>query len=97
MTTLRIEATVSDFDAWKAAFDHDELDRPGAGVRAHRIHRAADDPKCVLIDLDFDGRGDADAFLAALERFWAGAAAGRVLRARPRALIVETVEALVYA
>jgi len=97
MTTLRIEAPITDFDTWKSAFDHGPIDRPAAGVRAHRIHRPVDDPGVALVDLDFDGRADADAFLAALERVWASAEAGSVLRGRPRALIVETVEDLVHA
>ncbi len=97
MTTIRIEAPVVDFAAWKAAFDRDPIDRAGAGVRAHRIHRPVDDPGLVLVDLDFDGRAEADAFLAALERVWAGSEAGSVLRGSPRARVVETVEDLVRA
>ncbi len=99
MTTLRIEAPITDFATWKSAFDHGPIDRPAAGVRAHRIHRPGDDPGIARVDLDIDGRAaaDADAFLAALERVWASAEAGSVLRGRPRALIVETVEDLVHA
>jgi hypothetical protein len=97
MTTLRIEAPVNDFAAWKAAFDRDPMDRPALGVRAHRIGRPVDDPGLVLIDLDFDGRAEADACLAALEQLWLGAEAGPVLSGTPRARIVETVEELAHA
>jgi hypothetical protein len=33
MYALRIEYPVPDYDAWKAAFDRDLLDREGSGVR----------------------------------------------------------------
>ena len=33
MTTLRIQHSVPDFDAWKQAFDADPMDRKAAGVR----------------------------------------------------------------
>ena len=97
MTTLRIEAPVSDFEAWKAAFDRDPIDRSALGVRAHRIARPVDDAGVVLVDLDFAGRAEADACLAVLERLWAGAEAGPVLSGTPRARIVETVEELAHA
>ncbi|MDX6554876.1 MAG: hypothetical protein QOD86_1071 [Miltoncostaeaceae bacterium] len=97
MTTLRIEATVSDFDTWKAAFDRDELGRASGGVRALRIHRPVDDPNCALIDLDFDGPDDAGAFMATLERFWARVAPGSVLLETPRARLVEPVETAALA
>jgi hypothetical protein len=93
MTTLRIEAPVSDFDAWRAAFDRDELGRAAAGVRAVRIGRPIDDANLGLVDLDFDGRDDAGAFLATLERFWARVVPGPILLETPRARLIEPVEA----
>jgi hypothetical protein len=97
MTTLRIEAPVSAFDTWKAAFDRDELGRAAAGVRAVRVGRPTDDPHLALVDLDFDGPGDAGAFLTTLERFWTRVAPGPVLIATPRARLVEPVETAALA
>ncbi len=54
MTTLRIQHTVANFEAWKRAFDSDPVDRKGSGVRRYQICRSIDDHNLVLIDLDFD-------------------------------------------
>ncbi len=44
MHVLRVEHGVSDYDAWKRAFDSDPIGREAGGVRAYRVLRAADDP-----------------------------------------------------
>jgi hypothetical protein len=56
MYILWIEHPVSDYDAWKAAFDSDPIGRECSGVRRYRILRATDDPNYVMIDLEFDNR-----------------------------------------
>ena len=94
MAVLRIEHSVGDYDAWKQAFDDDPADRKGSGVRRHRIFRATDDPSVVLIDLEFDTAGDAEAMLGSLRDIW-----GRVqgtLIFEPTARIAEMVETVDY-
>lgn len=54
MPTLRIEHAISDYDVWNAAFDRLAGVRTKAGVRNHVIRRPVDDPRYVVIDLDFD-------------------------------------------
>ena len=54
MYLLQIEYPIADYDAWKAAFDADRLDRAGSGVRRYRILQPTDDPNYVVIDLEFD-------------------------------------------
>ena len=66
MYILRIEHPVSDYDAWKAAFDSDPIGRERSGVRRYRIMRSTDDPSQVIIDLEFDSLGEAEAVKAAL-------------------------------
>jgi hypothetical protein len=39
-------------------------------VLAYRISRPVDDPTTVHIDLDFDAREDATAFVQVLEKIW---------------------------
>jgi hypothetical protein len=68
MYILRIEYPVADYDAWKAAFDRDLLDRQGSGVRRNRVLRPTDDPNYVMIDLDFDDASEAESYLSALRR-----------------------------
>ena len=67
MYILRIEHPVPDYDAWKAAFDSDPIGRERSGVRRYRIMRPTDDPSHVMLDLEFDSLGEAEAVRAALE------------------------------
>jgi hypothetical protein len=79
MYVLQIEYPIADYDAWKAAFDDDRLDRAGSGVRRYRILQPTDDPNYVVIDLEFDDVGEAEAYLAAAARrvFIAGSISSR--------------------
>jgi hypothetical protein len=90
MTIVRIEHAVPSFDKWKQAFDRDPADRKGAGVRRYQILRPQDDPNYVLIDLEFDGRIEAEAFLRTMERIWGGP--GKAVMQNPRARIVDVAE-----
>ena len=67
MYILRIEHPVADYDAWKGAFDSDPIGRERSGVRRYRIMRSTDDPSHVMVDLEFDSLGEAEAVRAALE------------------------------
>ena len=97
MHVLRIGYPIPDYDAWKAAFDRDLLDRKGSGVRRYRVLRAADDPNYVLIDLDFHEAGDAQAYLDALRRaVYSSGAASSAIGGDPHTRIAEVVEAKEY-
>jgi hypothetical protein len=91
MTIVRIEHAVPSFEKWKQAFDSDPADRKGAGVRRYQILRPQDDPNYVLIDLEFDGQPEAQAFLRTMERIWGGP--GKAVMQNPRARIVDRAEA----
>jgi hypothetical protein len=90
MRIVRIEHAVPDFEKWKRAFDGDPADRRGSGVRRYRVLRAVDDPDFVMIDLEFDGDAEAEAFLRAMERIWSGP--GRAVMLGPRARVAALVE-----
>lgn len=93
MNTLRIEHPVSDYSVWSRAFDAVSAARTEAGVRAHRVHRPADDDHYVLVDLDFDTREAATAFLGFLRsRIWSSPASSPALAGEPvtRVLTLET-------
>jgi hypothetical protein len=91
MTIVRIEHAVPSFEKWKQAFDSDPADRKGAGVRRYQILRPQDDPNYVLVDLEFDGLPEAQAFLRTMERIWGGP--GKAVMQNPRARIVDRAEA----
>lgn len=94
MSTLRIEHAITDFDTWKAAFDRQPGLRQQAGVRHYTIHRPVDDPRYVMIDLDFDDVAGAETLLANLqEKVWPSSAAAPALVGRPQTRILDTVEA----
>jgi hypothetical protein len=90
MPILRIEHRVPDYEGWKQAFDSDPADRKGSGVKRYRIMRSIDDPQQVLIDLEFDTAGQAEALLESMRKIW-NQIQGRVIF-EPRASIVEVVE-----
>jgi hypothetical protein len=92
MFTLRIEHPVPDYDSWKQAFDGDPIGRERSGVKRYRIMRPGDDPRYVMIDLEFESEGEAMAAHAALLELWS-----RVTVMRdPRARMVEVVESHEY-
>ena len=97
MHVLKIEYPVGDYDSWKAAFDRDLLDREGSGVSRYRVLRPIDDPNYVMIDLDFDEAGEAEAYLAALQRqFYSSQEASPVSGGGLQTRIVEVTEAKEY-
>lgn len=70
MPTLHIQNTVSDYQAWKAAFDKFDRFRADNGVMGYRISRPAGDPTQVYVDLDFTTEEEATAFVAVLAKIW---------------------------
>jgi hypothetical protein len=94
MYILRIEHPVSDFDGWKKAFDSDPVGREKSGVRRYRVLRPIDDPKYIMIDLEFDTTSQANALLAAMRVVW-NRVQGKIIF-DPRARIVEAVETREY-
>jgi hypothetical protein len=92
---LYIEHAVLDFDAWKRAFDSDPVGREQNGVRRHRVLRSVDDPNFVVIELEFDGAAEAEAFAGKLLELWGRVTdelglVGRNLR------VLDSVEATEY-
>ncbi|HEY5628358.1 MAG TPA: hypothetical protein VIR16_02500 [Candidatus Limnocylindrales bacterium] len=77
---VHLEHPVPDYDAWKAAFDSDPLDRRASGVVAYRILRPVDDEGRVAVDLEFADREAAERFRSALLRLWTSGGAMAVMR-----------------
>ena len=94
MHVLRIEHPVPNYDGWKKAFDNDPLGRQKSGVRRHRVLRPIDDPKYVMIELEFDTASEAESMLAAVRALW-GRVEGTVMT-NPQTRIVEAVETREY-
>jgi len=92
MYVLHIEHAVKDFDAWKKAFDSDPVGRKKSGVRRYRILRPTDDPKIVMIQLDFESTAGAEMALNGLHKLW-GQVEGTLIEA-PKTRIVEVVESV---
>jgi len=89
MPTLHIEHAIVDFDLWKAAFDRFAEHRKHSGVRGHRIQRPVDDPRYVVIDLDFDTTDEADAFVQFLrEKVWSSRESAPALAGTPQTRIL---------
>ena len=58
MATLHIEHAISDFGTWSTAYAAAAPFRDTAGVRAARVSQPEDDPRYVVVQLDFDTSGD---------------------------------------
>ncbi len=90
MLTVQIEHAIRDYDGWKAAFDRDPAGREASGVRSYRVCRPVEDPHYVIIELDFDDREAAEAFVTAMRAIWPEVQG--TLIAGPQVRIVECVE-----
>jgi hypothetical protein len=91
MTTMRIENTVRDYDAWQEVFDKFESFRAENGVRSYRISRRAADPHQVSVDLCFDSRAEAEAFLPRLQQIWSTPQSQRMLVDHTPPVLLEVV------
>ena len=93
MHVLQIEHPIRNFDTWKAAFDRFSDKRQQSGVRRYQVLRPAVDPNYVIIELEFDDPGEAEAFLCWLRRdVWSSQEAAPPLLGEPQTRIVEAVE-----
>lgn len=93
MPTLHIEHAVTDFDTWNAAFGRFAQVRQQAGIREQRVHRPVDDPRYVVIDLDFDSVGEAAGFLGFLQAsVWSSPDNAPALIGTPQARILDLAE-----
>jgi hypothetical protein len=92
MPTLHIEHAIVDFALWKAAFDRFADLRTRSGVLRHRIQQPIDDPRYVVIDLDFGTALEAGRFLEFLqEKVWSSRENAPALAGPPQARILEPV------
>jgi hypothetical protein len=90
MPTLHIEHAVNDFDVWRTAFGRFADVRIRSGVLAHRVHRPVDDPRYVVIDLDFATTEEAQRFLTFLwEQVWSSTSSAPALVGSPQTRILE--------
>lgn len=91
MPTLHIEHPITDYATWRAAFDGFADARRAAGVRAHRVRQPVDDPRYVVVDLDFDTVDEARDFLRFLRStVWARPANSPALAGTPQARILHS-------
>lgn len=92
MYTLQIEHGIKDFGMWKEAFDRDPVNREASGVVGHRISQPVDDSHYVVVELDFNQRGQAEQLLANLKsRVWNSSSAAPALNGAPTTRILESV------
>lgn len=92
MTTLHIEHAINDLSLWREAFARFTAARRAAGVQAERVTQPLDDPHYIVIDLDFDGASQAEAFLAFLRaQVWSSQQASPALAGGVIARILEPV------
>jgi hypothetical protein len=93
MATLHIEHPITDFDAWKTAFDRFAEAREKSGVRGHRILRPVDDARYVVVDLDFQTASEAENFLDFLQtRVWSSEQNAPALAGTPQTRILEPAD-----
>jgi hypothetical protein len=99
MHLLQVEYAISNFDDWKVAFDGLSDLRQQSGVRGYRVLRPTGEPNYVIIELEFDGQSETEAYLSTLERNVYSsreAASSSPIIGTPRTRIVEAVEVKGY-
>jgi hypothetical protein len=92
MITLRIEHAIHDYEIWQKAFDSFAEARANAGVRSFAIRQPADDPKYLMLDMEFGTAGQAEAFAEFLhQRVWSSPGSSPALAGAPQTRILDLV------
>ena len=92
MTTLRIEHAIHDYQIWQQAFDSFAEARVKAGVRSFAIRQPVDDPKYLMLDLEFDTQAQAEAFADFLhQHIWFSPASSPALAGAPQTRILSLI------
>jgi len=92
MTTLRIEHAITDYEIWKKAFDGFTEARAQAGVHSFSIRLPVDDPKYLMLDLEFDTARMAETFAEFLvQHVWSSPASSPGLVGAPKTRILDLV------
>ena len=94
MIILRIQHKVENYEMWKKTFDSDPINRKQSGVLRHRIFQLTDDPRYVIIDLEFNTINDAEAVLIALHNLWKNVEGSIMFN--PQSQIINLVETIEY-
>ncbi len=90
MATLRIEHAIYDYESWQEAFDSFAEARTNAGVRSFAVRQPMDDPKYLMLDLEFATAGQAEAFATFLhERVWSSPASSPALASAAQTRILD--------
>ena len=63
MVSLHIEHAITDLDTWTAAFAVLSDGRRQMGVANETVRQPIDDPRYIVVDLEFDASEHAHAFL----------------------------------
>ena len=90
MVTLHIEHPITDYSTWRTAFDSFADARRNAGVIGERVTRPVDDPRYIVVALDFESTDRAAAFRHFLEtQVWSSPTASPGLDGTPRTAILQ--------
>ena len=93
MATLHIEHAITNYGVWKSAFDRFEEMRRQSGVTHYRVHRPADDPAYIVVDLDFGTAEEAGVFLEFLRnKVWSSPQSAPALAGTPQTRILDLCE-----
>ncbi|OBK48827.1 hypothetical protein [Mycobacterium sp. 1081908.1] len=92
MPVLHIEHPITDIDTWRDAFNRFATVRRRAGVTSERVWQPDDDPRYIVVDLEFEAASSAADFRTFLrERVWSSPDAAPGLAGSPRAVILSEI------
>jgi hypothetical protein len=92
MPTLHIEHPITDLETWLSAFSAFADARRQAGVRGERVQRPVDNPRHIVVDLDFGTVEEAEGFLRFLrDQVWAVPENAPALAGAPATMILERI------
>ena len=92
MPTLHIEHPITDLETWLSAFKGFADARRQAGVRAERVQRPVDNPRYIVVDLNFGSLDEAERFLQFLrDQVWTIPEHAPALAVAPHTMILDQV------